>query len=144
MIDHLTKEYWWINEELDAESIGNPQVLIYMVRQRRGRVVRDLGEKKIGGRAARGLEIILDDAARASELGPVANHELPPADWVWRNIEIDAWIDPTTNLPIEFRCARRGDDFVTTYCFTALRWNVEFAADTFDPVVPDGYQELDK
>ena len=80
-----------------------------------------------------------------SELGPVSVNDEPQAsNWEWRNVEIEAWIDPKTNLPIEFRCARQGDDFESTYRFTKLKWNVEFATETFDAVAPDGYKELDK
>ena len=146
VVDHLEKEYWWIHEQLNADSIGNPQVLIYMVRQRRGRVLRDLGEKKIESRLARGIVIILDDAKRATELGPVtvADNQPQASNWEWRNVEIEAWIDPRTNLPIEFRCVRRGDDSETTYRFTDLKWNIDLSAETFDAVAPHGYTELVK
>lgn len=138
IIDHLKKEYWWIDEQLDAASIGNPQVAIYMVRQRRGRVLRDLGQRKIDGRAARGLEIILDADGHASDLGPAS---IDAGDW--QNATVEVWVDPNTDLPIEFRRNRSGDDFQTTIRFTDLKWNVEFTADVFDTILPEGYTELE-
>ncbi|MFV1968166.1 MAG: hypothetical protein ACC628_22310 [Pirellulaceae bacterium] len=148
VIDHLKKEYWWIDEEIDAASIpgGSPQVVIYKVRQRRGRVLRDLGVKKIDGRDARGLEILLDGTDPASDLGPATPESDvgQAAGWDWRNVKVEAWVDPKTNLPIEFHCTRRGGDFETNYRFTDLRWNVEFAPDAFDAVAPEGYAEPEK
>lgn len=147
IVDHLAKEYWTIDEELDANSIGNPQVLIFMVRQRRGRVLRDLGAKTVDGRSARGLVIILDDTKRESELGVVSveDGDQQAAGWEWRNVEIEAWIDSKTNLPIEFRCVRRrGDDLETTYLFHDLKWNVDFKAETFAIVAPEGYRKVDR
>lgn len=148
VIDHLKKQYWLVDEEIDAASIpgGSPQVVIYKVQQRRGRVLRDLGVKKIDDRDARGLEILLDAADPESDLGPAApESEVGQAKgWDWRNVKVEAWIDLTTDLPIMFRCARRGDDFETTYRFTDLRWNVDFDLNAFDAVVPDGYAELEE
>lgn len=144
IIDHIKKEYWWIDEEVDANSIGDPQKVIYMVRQRLGRVLQDLGQKKIQGRTARGLEIMLDGAQQQSELGPtsVKKGDGETDEWAWRNLKIEVWVDLKTNLPIEFRCFRRGEDFETTYRFTDLKWNVAFP--DFDATVLKGYRELDK
>jgi hypothetical protein len=148
VIDHLKKEYWEVNETVAANSIppGSPQVAVYMVQQRRGRVLQDLGEQRIDGHVARGLEIMLDASQPVSELGPTSAEDkdggTPALDW--RSTKFEVWIDPKTDLPIEFRCARRGDDFETTYRFTNLNWNVDFAADAFDTRAPSGYTELDK
>ena len=70
--------------------------------------------------------------------------EVESAEIDWRNTKFEVWIDPKTNLPIEFRCARRGVDFETIYRFNNLDWNVEFADDAFDLVPPLDYTELDK
>jgi hypothetical protein len=147
VIDHLKKEYWQVHEEIDANSIpsGSPQVAVHMVRQRRGRVLRDLGEKKISDQVVRGLEIVLDDSRPESELGPntAEGKAGRSEDWIWRQLKFEVWINPTTDLPVEFRCTRRGDDFETTYLFTDLNWNVEFDAAAFDAVAPDGYTQRD-
>lgn len=141
IIDHLKNEYWRIDEEFTADSLpgASSQVLIYKVRQRLGRVLRDLGEETIEGRRARGLEIVLDDTEPASDLGPTSAEA---GDW--RNVNVEVWVDPQTDLPIEFRYVRRGNDFETTFRFTDLKWNVEFAVDVFNALAPAGYTELDK
>ena len=81
-----------------------------------------------------------------SELGPTSseNEEGEPTEIDWRNTKFEVWIDPKTNLPIEFRSSRRGVDFETTHHFHNLDWNVEFAEDAFDLVPPADYTELDK
>jgi hypothetical protein len=143
LIDHLKREYWTVNDPMDANSIppGSPQVAVYMVQQRRGRVVRDLGQKDIAGQIANGLEIVLDNAQPVSELGSTVSETADgEPKWDWRNMTFEVWIDPKTDLPIEFRCERRGEDFETTYVFTALNWNVEFGEGEFDLGVPDGYR----
>jgi hypothetical protein len=147
LVDHLTKTYWRIDERIDADSIppDSPQTAIYMVRQRRYRVVRDLGEREIDGRRTRGVEIVLEDAQPESELGVNADvpieegNEGAPPDW--RNMTFEVWIDPQTDLPTEFRGTRRGEDFETTYLFTDLNWNVDFPPGAFEVVVPDGYSQ---
>jgi hypothetical protein len=149
LVDHLTKTYWRIDEEIDADSIppDSPQTAIFMVRQRRYRVVCDLGERQIDGRRTRGVEIVLEDAQPESELGLNADGGdeggdggAPPD---WRNMTFEVWIDPDTDLPAEFRGVRRGADFETTYLFTDLQWNVEFPAEGFEVDLPEDYTELD-
>jgi len=144
LVDHLAKEYWSMNEVIDAAAIppGSPQVIVHMVQQRRGRVLRDLGQKQINGKKTRGLEIILDQDQPVSELGVTTSDEEPGRDW--RNAKIEVWVDPKTDLPIEFRHVRRGDDFETTYRFTDLQWNRDFAEDAFKVDVPQDYTKLDK
>lgn len=135
IIDHLKKVYWWINEELDADSIGNPLVAIYMVQQRLGRIVRDLGEKELSGRRARGLVIHLDSKAE----GPLGQ---AVTDMEWKDVDMEVWIDLKTDLPIEFHFTRAGDGWEKTYRFVDLRWNVEFSRGAFTTTVPAGYTEL--
>jgi hypothetical protein len=148
LIDHLTQTFWRVQDNLDASSIpaGSPQVAVHMVRQRRGRVVKDLGTKMLHGQEARGLEIVLDNTQPVSELGPTSPDlkEGGPAEIDWRNTKFEVWIDPNTDLPVEFRCARRGVDFETIYHFHNLDWNVQFAEDAFELVPPADYTELDK
>jgi hypothetical protein len=144
VIDHLKREYWRVKDQLSAHSIppGSPQVAIFMVQQRRGRVLRDLGQKDIAGQIANGLEFVLDSAQPVSELGTTVSEDLdgqPDSDW--RNMRFEVWIDPKTDLPIEFRCERHGEDFDTTYVFTALGWNVVFDEAAFELQIPDGYTQ---
>ncbi|MCA9266276.1 MAG: hypothetical protein KDA60_20590 [Planctomycetales bacterium] len=144
LIDHLKKEFWWIDDPLTAASIppGSPQVAVYMVQQRRGRVLRDLGERRQNGRVVRGLEFVLDAGQPVSELGVTSPESEQTVDW--RNAKITVWIDPTTDLPVEFQHTRLGDDFSTTYRFTDLKWNVEFSRNTFQIQEPVGYEEINK
>ena len=148
VIDHLKQKYGWINEQIDAASIpgGSPQVVIYKVRQRRGRILQELGVKKIDGRAARGFQLLLDRGDPSTDLGPASpeSDEGQSAGWDWRNVKVETWIDPKTDLPIEIRYTRYGDDYETNYLFTDLRWNVEFAANAFDVSAPEGYTELEE
>jgi hypothetical protein len=144
VIDHLKREYWRVKDQLSAHSIppGSPQVAIFMVQQRRGRVLRDLGQKVIAGQIANGLEFVLDNSQPVSELGKTVSEDLdgqPDSDW--RNMTFEVWIDPKTDLPIEFRCERSGEDFDTTYVFTALGWNVAFGEGAFELQIPDGYTQ---
>lgn len=143
LVDRLKKEFWHVSDDLNASSIpaGSPQVAVHMVQQRLGKVLRDLGTQRIRGQEARGLEIMLDGAQPVSELGPTVSDTKPdePGGFDWRNATFEVWIDPKTNLPIDFRCIRRGDDFETTYEFYNLSWNVEFPDDAFDLVPPADY-----
>jgi len=144
VIDHLKHEYWRVKDQLSAHSIppGSPQVAIFMVQQRRGRVLRDLGQKEIAGQAANGLEFVLDSSQPVSELGTTVSEDLdgqPDSDW--RNMTFEVWIDPKTDLPVEIRCERHGEDFDTTYVFTALGWNVAFGEGAFELQIPDGYTQ---
>jgi hypothetical protein len=144
LIDHLKREYWRVNEQLTAESIppDSPQTAIFMVQQRRGRVVRDLGQKDIAGQKANGLEIVLDNSQPVSELGTTVSDDSDGQSTLdWRNMKFEVWVDPKTDLPIELRCERHGEDFDTTYVFTALGWNVAFGKGAFELQIPDGYTQ---
>lgn len=139
MVDHLAKEYWWIHEGVDANTVGDPHVLIYLVRQRRGRWLRDLGEKTIDGQVVSGLEVQFDNVRRESELGSAGQVPDDDANWVWGDVAVEVWVDPETHLPVEFRCSRlHDDDSESHYVFSHLEWNAPFSANT---VVPEGYEE---
>jgi outer membrane lipoprotein-sorting protein len=149
LVDHQKKEYWSISEPLNADSIpsGSPQTAIHMVQQRRGKLLRDLGQRQIDGRPAHGLELQFENAQPVSELGPnndaaTGENRKPVKDW--RNMTFEVWVDTTTNLPIEFRTSRRGPDFETTFRFTDLKWNVAFPPDAFQIIIPPGYQQIEK
>ncbi|TWT30421.1 hypothetical protein KOR34_49800 [Posidoniimonas corsicana] len=145
LIDHLKRQYWWVDGGVRADTApaNSPQVILYMVRQRRGRVLQSLGQRQVAGRDAIGFEIALDGPPR-TELGPAGFDELdgPDPQWLWQGQTLQVWVDPNTDLPIEIHGVRRGDDFETTYRFTDLEWNVETDPDTFTPAAPVGYEEL--
>lgn len=143
LVDHLKREYWKVDEPLNAASIppDSPQVAVHMIQQRRGRVVNDLGHKQINGQSARGLVITLQNSQPESELGITSPAPKDESSLDWRNMTFEVWIDPSTHLPIEFSCARHGDDFETTCCFTDLVWNPDFGADAFNTLPPASYTE---
>ena len=146
VIDHLRKTYWWTPGLTGVSSPGgSPQAVIFKVKSRRGRVLRDLGERVIEGRVERGVEIRLDGGDPETETGP-ATPESPEGQtlgWDWRNVTVEAWYDPATDLPIEFSMTRRGDDDETTYRYTDLEWNVDFDETAFQLARPETYDEVD-
>lgn len=145
LIDHRHMTYWWTPGLAGVAAPGNsPLAAIYKVRAHRGRELRDLGERDIEGRKAQGVEILLDDADPETESGPATPETAlgQSRGWDWRNVTVEAWFDPETDLPIEFSMTRRGKDYVTTYRYTDLCWNLDFEADAFTPSVPDGYNEF--
>lgn len=145
LVDHLRRHFWRCDPiDKNAFGGGSPTAIIYKVRKQRGRVLSDLGEKEINGRTARGVEILLDDSAPETDVGPAIpqSPEGQARGWDWRNVRVELWYDPETNLPTEFQTVRRGDDFTTTIRYTDLQWNVEFPPRTFEPRSPEGYEEL--
>lgn len=141
VVDHLKREFLWTPvHEMDNDlGRGGPQVLIRKVRERMGRVVRELGEKQLGGRHAYGIEMVLDAEDPASGWDDDGEAE----EWIdWKNLPVEVWVDAETDLPIEFRAVRRGEDYETIIRVTDLRWNVEFAEDHFRPKPPEGYTEV--
>ena len=136
ILDHLRREYWWIDEQLDANAMGNPLVAIYMVREQRGRVVRDLGKKKIGTQLVHGIELILDKKLPTSDLG-LRDSEGQDDAW-WEDATIEVWIDTQTNLPREVHC-KAGD---TIHHYTDLVWDAELTDDDFFLAPPSGYREV--
>lgn len=141
VIDHTKKQYWWTPIHTKQSDLGNggPQILIYKVRKKLGRVVQGLGEKELGGRKAYGVKMILDSEDPASGWGGDGD---TPKFVDWKGVPIEVWVDAETDLPIEFRTVRRGEDFETLIRVTDLRWNVELAEDRFRPRAPEGYAEI--
>lgn len=145
IIDHL-KQHYWRTPPIDSEKNmrgGTPVAIISKVQGRRWRVIRDLGARRLEGREARGLLILLDGSQPAVEVG----HADPKADGStsgleWTNVEVQLWYDSQTDLPIEFVNNRAGDDFTTVTRYTDFNWNAEFKRGTFAPVAPEGYEEL--
>ena len=141
LVDHLKQEFWTIDSEIDANAIppGSPQVAVYMVQSRQGRVVRDLGRKRLDGKMARGLGFVLDNTRPKSELGPVSF--LEDDEWKWKDVEFEVWVNEKTNLPIEFRAVRKTPHAEISYRFHNLIWN---ETQRFELEAPAGYQELEK
>lgn len=144
LINHLKKKYWVIDQVLTAKSMpsDSPQVAVFMVQQSRWRVVRDLGEKIVNGRQARGLEVILNNSQPISELGKTISEDDPDNTLDWRNNKIEVWIDPKTDLPIEFYSNRTEASVGRSYRFTDLQWNISLPNNTFDLKPPLGYKKM--
>ncbi|MEO0531060.1 MAG: hypothetical protein AAF266_10885 [Planctomycetota bacterium] len=146
VIDHRRRQYFLTPGMKGVVTPGNsPQAMIYKVRSRRGEVLEHLGERTIGGRTACGVRILLDDADPETEAGPAEPESIEGQrlGWDGRNVTVEAWYDPETDLPIEFSLTRQGEDFTTSYRYSDLRWNVEFDAEDFAPKTPPGYTEVE-
>ena len=88
---------------------------------------RELGERKIGGKTARGYLVPLS-------IGD------PPRRHDWQ-----VWVDPETDLPLEI--GYDVDDHkqprtTTILRFSNFRWNVDLDPKLFDPAPPEGFREV--
>jgi hypothetical protein len=94
------------------------------VQQGMGEIVRDLGTKLIDGRSARGYIVDFHDAVPFKGDGPV-----------------EVWVDPKTDLPIEFSYEWRDDDqkgVVDENHITNCHWNIPLDDELFDTQPPPG------
>ena len=137
MVDHLKRQCWEISETLDAASIGNPLRAIFMVRDHKSNSARFTGRKVIDGVSAVGLRIVLGDRPR-SDLGEATLED----GWDWAGATLDVWLDPKTDLPLEFSFVRTADESETRHQFTDIQWDVEFATDRFQVSKPAGYADI--
>jgi hypothetical protein len=97
-----------------------------VIREGKGRVIRELGTREIAGKQARGY-------VTAFESGD------PPRAHEWY-----VWVDPTTDLPLEigFTVDDQQEPRTTTVLrATDFRWNVKIDPRRFEATVPEGYQE---
>lgn len=88
---------------------------------------RELGERQIGGKTARGYLVPLSTG------DPKRRH-----DW-------QVWVDPETDLPLEI--GYQVDDqkqprTTTVHRLSNFRWNTQLDPKLFDPVPPEGFREV--
>lgn len=129
---------------MDGLGGDTPVAAILKVSQRRGRELRNLGVRRIAGRDARGVEILLDDSnpAEAIEGRTLTTEDRPSEGALWRNERVEVWLDPESGLPIEFKSVRSGEGYEATTHYTDLEWDLDFPPETFDPTTPGEYEEL--
>jgi hypothetical protein len=125
IIDHKAKTFAWL-PELRADDIpsGSPINMLRMVREGVGEVVRDLGTKAIKGKPARGYVMALMDAAPGS--GSDA---------------LEVWVDPETDLPLEFGYTLKNDKGPEFFRVTDCRWNIKVDPQWFATTPPKGYTD---
>jgi hypothetical protein len=118
--------YFWTPPVLAGDMpVDNTIAKLRAVQQGNGETVRDLGSRTIRGREARGYRLAFGDAVPFRGDGPV-----------------DVWLDPQTDLPVEFSYQRtddyRGDKYTYEYHLTDIEWNIGFSPDQFATIPPAG------
>lgn len=103
----------------------SPLNQLRMVRERRGRILKDLGTKMIGKTCAHGYQMAMDGAEADSGRD-----------------RLEVWVDPRTDLPMEFGYTIRNEDGPEFFRVTDCRWNYEIRSQSFDTTVPVGYREI--
>ncbi len=125
----MVKTYFWVPDlpSMSADDIGmeSPITKLRMVREGAGEVLRELGTKLIDGKQARGYVMALKDAKPGSGFDA-----------------LEVWVDPETDLPLEFGFEFTKSDVTDVYRITDCRWNIEIDPKMFDTTPPDGYEDI--
>jgi hypothetical protein len=126
LIDFLDKYYFW-TPPLPASELPrvSPMAMLTTVRDGSCEVVRELGLRQIEGREARGY---------------VLNVKGAPAFHKAKGNEVEVWVDPATDLPIQFRFEEdNGGDPKEVFRITDCRWNIKLDDDLFQTNPPAGF-----
>jgi hypothetical protein len=125
----MTRTFYWVPElrSMSDEEIGNesPIIRLRMVREGAGEVLRELGARTINGKPARGYVMALRGAKPGSGFDA-----------------LEVWIDPTTDLPLEFGYEVTDEKTTRKFRITDCRWNIDVDAKWFDTTPPEGYEEI--
>jgi outer membrane lipoprotein-sorting protein len=125
----MARTYFWVPElpSMSAEDIGkeSPITRLRMVREGVGEVLRELGTKAIDGKQARGYVMALKDAKLGSGFD-----------------SLEVWVDPATDLPLEFGYELEDEKITRIYRITDCRWNIEIDPKLFDTTPPKGYEDI--
>lgn len=125
----MEKTYFWVPDlpSMSAEDIGNesPITKLRMVREGTGRVLRELGTKQIEGKQARGYVMALEGAKPNSGFDA-----------------LEVWVDPETDLPLEFGFELKRDGGTDVYRVTECKWNIDIDPTLFDTTPPKGYEDI--
>lgn len=128
MIDYVAKKYYRV-PPLHAVDIAGSTPLLWLraVREKAGQITRDLGTRLIGGRTVRGYVMAFEDFDPFKDFGPV-----------------EVWIDPETDLPVEFsfEYAKPDPGFTDRYTVTDIQWNAELDPKLFDTTAPAGFLDV--
>lgn len=122
-IDHLAKTFAWL-PEMQSKDIPVYSAInqLRMVREEKGEVIRDLGTKAIQGKTARGYMMSIKNPAPPSALDV-----------------LEVWIDPDTDLPLEFTNTLKNDTGPEFFRVTDCRWNIALDPKLFEQAPPPGY-----
>ncbi len=123
-IDYTTKTYRR-QPYVPTGSATCPLEYLRVIREELGEVTRELGTKKIGGRQARGYV-----------LTPKNTHEKHPLH------PLEVWVDPKTDLPIEFGFTVQEPTRSTEWKATDFRWNTDLDPKLFEPTPPAGFADV--
>jgi hypothetical protein len=94
-------------------------------------VLGDLGTKRIGETTVHGYRLALKNP----------RHQNPV--WIMQLRDpVELWVDPETNLPVEYRHVGTIDGWKYTDQATDFRWNIAIDPKTFEPVIPQGYDDV--
>jgi outer membrane lipoprotein-sorting protein len=132
MVHHFTRygamvgTYVWV-PEVPAYEIGDsgPIMRLRMVREGEGEVLRELGTKEINGKPARGFVMALADATPGSGFDA-----------------LEVWVDPQTQLPMEFGYEVKTGNEVQSFRISNCQWSVEIPPSTFETTPPAGYEDI--
>ncbi|HEY1785369.1 MAG TPA: hypothetical protein VGG30_07450, partial [Pirellulales bacterium] len=104
-----------------------PWDTLRMIREGSYDVLADLGEKRIGETAVQGYRLTLKNPHDKE------NSVRDP---------VELWLDPETNLPVEFDWGGEREGWKHTDQATDFRWNIELDPKLFEPVIPPGYADI--
>jgi hypothetical protein len=125
----MEKTYWRVPAlpSMRAEDIGHdsPITTLRKVREGAGKVLRELGTKVIDGKTARGYVMALETAA------PHGGFET-----------FEVWVDPETDLPMEFGQEQKDEELTRVFRITDCRWNIEVDPKLFDTTPLAGYEDI--
>jgi hypothetical protein len=114
---------------LHAGDIANSSPLLWLqaVRNKEGRIVSDLGSRQINSRDANGYRMTFDNVPSFHDFGAV-----------------DVWIDPQTDLPVEFcfQHAKNTEGVVNRFSVTDIQWNIDLDPKLFDTTPPAGFLDV--
>jgi hypothetical protein len=128
LIDHL-KRTFFRTPELQPDGFPDYSSINWMQRMSRGnvQVISDLGTKQFQGKTIHGYIVSL-------------GHPEPDSG----ANRVHLWLDPETDLPIEFEFEEHDESDPTNSVINVLRvtncqWNIDLDPATFEPVEPAGY-----
>ena len=117
--------YFWVPSiHVDEVPTDNTIAKLRAIQSGQGKLMHNLGTKRIGGRDVRGYVLSFENAAPFRNFGPV-----------------EVWVDPHTDLPAEISYKWNKEFSISTtikYRLTDIRWNIDFPSDQFATVAPAG------
>jgi hypothetical protein len=129
LVDYLAKRFYRV-PALHAHDIASSPPLLWLraVRERAGKLIKDLGAREINGRRANGYLMSFETVDEFDDYEPV-----------------EVWIDPETDLPVEFhfrRAATKEAGITDEWSITDIEWNHDLNPKLFDTMAPAGYLDV--